>query len=1803
MVSAQCLKYLEEAGLVHSRNKKRCLAMTEDLIDALADSIEAMDPAIFRGRFYPYLEKGAGGRVSSDIAYILISIERTVMGLKLDEAQARFLWPLFHQARTMTMKIQARGGKKPQSAVEGPSEETLSELKNEITERKRVEEELRESERKFRDIAEFTPQVVFEMDARGTVTFANRQAYNIYGYTPEDFDAGINAFDLIHPEDLPRIKSVLRNIAEGALSTGSEYNAVRKDGSTFPVISHSARIMKDGRFVGWRGIIIDITERKGAEEELRQSRQFLQRIADSIPGVIYQFYARPDGEMGLSYLSGSSKEFFGIDANAPDAFEQFLEGLTPSGKEGFLESIREAIAKECDWQFEGEFIKPSGEAMSFTGISSPAKKGNTLLFNGVLLDITARKHAEEKLRESERKFRDIAELSPQAIFEQNADGVITFSNKQGLELFGYTEEDLQKGTVKAMDLFPESERPTVRENLAKIVSGERGTTGYEYTVQRKDGTTFSAIIYTTAIFRNGKLAGFRGVLVDITRLKKTDEELRERERRFRDLAELMPQVIFEMDEKGTITFANKQAFEIFGYSEHDLSGGINAFSLFPAEELPRLTANLQKIAEGERSAGNEYTAYKKDGASFPVIIHVTRIMQEGRLAGYRGIIIDVTEQKRAQRSIEESEKMYRTFFDSTTDFVFLKDEKLHYILVNKALADFFGKKEHEILGMTDFALMPLEGASNCHQTDLKALEAAAVNVSREAVGDRIFETLKFPVEIAKGKTGIGGFIRDITERTMAEEALKSTTEELNMYFTNALDLFCIADTEGFFRRLNNAWETTLGFPLEELEGYRFLDLVHPDDMDATLQALSRLKQQMEVSNFTNRYRCKNGSYRWIEWRSYPAGKQIFAAARDITDRKLAEKALMESEKRLRQIIDLVPHFIFAKDIDGRFILANKAVSDTYGTTVENLIGKTDAQFTPSGEELDRFRSDDMDVISKGITKSIPEETITDSRGAVRFLQTIKIPFTFSGTETPSVLGVSVDITEWKKAQRKIIESEQALRATLAASPIGIGRVRGRIFEWVNEAMHGITGYNLSELVGTSVRFLYETDDEFHRVGEALYRDGQVQTWWARKDSGIREILLQVSPTDNNAYIVTASDITQLKRNEEILRLNESRTQALLRLNQMGDRPLEEITDHTLEESVRLTKSTVGYMAFYDEKEKTLTIRAWSKSVMENCRIKDKLTVYPLEMTGISGEPIRLRKPVIMNDFPAPDPLKKGYPDGHVSIKRYLGVPIFDEEKIVAVIGVANKEEEYDESDINQLTLMMQGMVRFLKQKAAGEALGISESRLRAIIESARDSIFIKDAGLRYIVANRAMSELFGIPIDRIIGSTDKELFGAETGSHIEDVDRKVLRGETIEEEPTKPAGGSMRTFHTIKVPLKNDRGEIVGLCGIARDITERKHLESQLIHSQKMEAIGTLAGGVAHDFNNLLSAIMGYASLLQLKMDRDGPLQSYVAQILLSSEKAANLTQSLLAFSRKQVINLKPLVINDAVEKLHRLLHRLIPEDVEFRIDKTPERLIALGDAGQIDQVIMNLVTNARDSMPQGGKLTIRVDRALINDGFITTHGYGKLGEYALITVSDTGTGMDEKTVEKIFEPFFTTKEVGKGTGLGLSIVYGIVKQHNGFIEVNSRHGKGSSFLVYLPLVWLEPADETAHEEITGGSETILVAEDNDELRALSVNVLKDSGYTILAAGNGAEAVETFRLHRDNIALTILDVVMPKMNGAEAFEAIKELDPSARVIFTSGYTDDIIEERGMDNEKYDFLGKPVTPAALLRKIREVLDRE
>jgi two-component system, cell cycle sensor histidine kinase and response regulator CckA len=411
-------------------------------------------------------------------------------------------------------------------------------------------------------------------------------------------------------------------------------------------------------------------------------------------------------------------------------------------------------------------------------------------------------------------------------------------------------------------------------------------------------------------------------------------------------------------------------------------------------------------------------------------------------------------------------------------------------------------------------------------------------------------------------------------------------------------------------------------------------------------------------------------------------------------------------------------------------------------------------------------------------------------------------------------------------------------------------------------------------------------------------------------------------------------------------------------------------------------------------------------------------------------------------------------------------------------------------------------------------------------------------------------------------------------------------------------------------PVFDEQGSLKKVIHIATDITERrkaeeekKKLESQLIQAQKMEAVGQLAGGIAHDFNNILTAIITYCYFLRMKMEKKDPLSTYVDNILNSSEKAASLIRNLLAFSRKQIINLRPVNLNDIIKNVERILLRVLGEDIELKTEMTDRIVTVMADPVQIEQVLMNLVTNARDAMPDGGALTIRTAVSPRSGDLTNTQDNGKEKMFAVLSVKDTGAGMNEDVKKRIFEPFFTTKKMGKGTGLGLSMVYGIIKQHEGTIDVSSEEGKGTTFMVYLPVAQKTFMDSKT-EDITlikEGKETILLAEDSQEVRASISAILREFGYKVIEAVDGEDMVTKFKRHKNQIQLLILDMIMPKKNGKEAYEEIRKIKPEMQAIFVSGYTADIIHKKGIVEEGLEFILKPVSPILLMKKIREKLD--
>jgi two-component system, cell cycle sensor histidine kinase and response regulator CckA len=666
--------------------------------------------------------------------------------------------------------------------------------------------------------------------------------------------------------------------------------------------------------------------------------------------------------------------------------------------------------------------------------------------------------------------------------------------------------------------------------------------------------------------------------------------------------------------------------------------------------------------------------------------------------------------------------------------------------------------------------------------------------------------------------------------------------------------------------------------------------------------------------------------------------------------------------------------------------------------------------------------------------------------------------------------------------------------------------------------------------------------------------------------------------------------------EEALTLHNTRLQALLDLHLLTDAPHEQVLDFVLEMALKTMESEYCWIGMMDETESALTVERWSKTAMAQCTVANTPNHHPIALAGMWGNCIRKRNVIVVNDYQASHPSKKGIPAGHVAIQRFLVVPVFDGARIVAAAAVANKAKDYTEVDVRSFNSLLNKMWEILSRRQVEEAY-------RVLINNAPMGIFLVQGG-KFKMLNPGC--------EKTTGFSARELLGTDSLSLVHRDYREMVRQKAI--EMLKGKSGLPYEF-----PISTKSGEHIWVIekvtstvyqgnratlGYFLDISEHKRLESQLLQAQKMESVARLAGGVAHDFNNMLGVILGHAEIAKMQVSVTEPLHHNLQEIHKAAERSADLTRQLLAFARQQTVQPQVLDLNRTLAGMLQMLHRLIGEDIDLVWVPGHDLWKVKIDPSQIDQILANLVVNARDAIGGGGKITIETDNVVIGEEYCADHREFVSGEYVLLAVSDDGCGMAQETLAQIFEPFYTTKGVGEGTGLGLATVYGIVKQNDGFINLYSEPGHGTTFKIYLPRCQAEGAQdraETAEKPFPRGSETVLIVEDEKALMEFGKEVLEKLGYTMLIAATPGEAIRLVGEHAGDIHLLITDVVLPEMNGHELAQILIAMKPRLKCLYMSGYTANVIAHRGVLDEGVTFIQKPFSVKTLAAKVREVLE--
>ncbi len=847
----------------------------------------------------------------------------------------------------------------------------------------------------------------------------------------------------------------------------------------------------------------------------------------------------------------------------------------------------------------------------------------------------------------------------------------------------------------------------------------------------------------------------------------------------------------------------------------------------------------------------------------------------------------------------------------------------------------------------------------------------------------------------------------------------------------------------------------------------------------------------------------------------------------------------------------------------------------------------------------------LDTVSPG--RPVNVETVRCRKdGTTVHVSMLAAPITI-GEDTAGMYLIFRNITEQKRAEEALRESEAKFRAVAETAPIAIYIHDGSQFLYLNPASEQISGYTRAELIALGLWGIAHPEyaAALRERTSARLRGKSVvsryefpiiaksgETRWLDFSAGV------IRFAGSQAILATAADITERKRAEAL-------QAALYRIAETA-RQAEELAElypaiHRIVAELMYAKNL--YIALYDEQTKLLHFPYFVDQ-------EDPVPSPKPLGRGLTEFVLRTGEPQLVT----PDRFEELVGHGDVeSIGApsldWVGVPLKRGETAFGVLVVQTYEPNvrYGDKEKEILTFVSQHVAGAIEHKRSQERLRESEMRYRSLVQSAVYGIYRSSAVEdRFLDVNPAVVAMLGYSSAQEVLALklSRDVYwDAEEHSRLLDAqhDRERVEGMQVR---WRRKNGSPITVRLSGRSIRDEHGEPVAFEMIAEDVTERAALELQLVQSQKMEAVGRLAGGVAHDFNNLLTVITGYGELMLGELRADDPMRGEVEEIQKAADRAASLTRQLLAFSRRQVLAPKIMDLNSAVSNMDKLLRRLLGEDVELNTLLDPSLGRVKADPGQIEQVVMNLAVNARDAMPSGGKLTIETANLDLDSFYAREHVKVMAGPYVMLAVSDTGVGMDSETQAHIFEPFFTTKAQGKGTGLGLSTVYGIVKQSGGYIWVYSESGRGTTFKVYLPRV-SEEADAGAsggpEHETHRGTETVLLVEDEDGVRALIRQILTKNGYQVLEARRAEEALMLAEGHNGPLHLLLTDVVLARMSGRELAHQLSPKRPEMQVIFMSGYTDEAIVHHGILRPGAMFLQKPFTTDGLMHKVREVLD--
>lgn len=1399
----------------------------------------------------------------------------------------------------------------------------------------------------------------------------------------------------------------------------------------------------------------------------------------------------------------------------------------------------------------------------------------TVLICWVFLNLETHQNTVSALQESEAKYRTLVENIPMSVFIKDRNFRFISANENfENELNIRANEAIGKTDY---DFFPKEYADKYRADDERILT--QGVTEQIEETFFKDGQQRWMQVFKTPVRDDrGHITGLLGIFWDITERRSAQQKLRENERFLNDILSTIQDGVCVLNPDLTIRYANP-VMEAWYADRMPLVGAkchhCYHLSDRPCAPCPSLRCMESKQVEFDIVPGPSDSAIQwVEVYSYPMIDEET-----GEIMGVIEFVRDISQRKLAEDELLQSEALLR-----------IAGELAHLGGWSANLIENRVIWSDEVAGIHEmpagYSPTVEEGirfyAPECRERIKQVYSACAregVPYDEEmqivtANGRRVWvRTIGIAERDPSGAIVrvLGGF-QDITERKKAEEALRHSYDLMRYIIEHNRSAIAVHDRDLNYIFVSQRYLNDFRVKDQDIIGKHHYD-VFPDLPQKWRDVHQRALAGEVLSAEDDPFYRDDGTVDWTRWECRPwyeasgAIGGIIIYTEVITERKRMEDALRQSEENYRKLFEEHAAVKLLVDPDtGNIINANEAAARFYGWPRERLKSMKISEInTLSAEE-----------IQKGMERAKANQCIHfDFRhrladGSIRDVSVFSSKITINGKEL--LHSIIHDVTEGKRAEEALRQSEYRYRSLLNdVSWVAVQGYspEGEVRYW-NKASETVYGYSAEEALGKNLLDLIippEMRDEVKQAVAHMVATGQsippAELQLMRKD-GTRvsvfshHAVIDIPGVGKEIFCIDI-DLTQQKRSEEELRKAKTNLEIALDAGRLGDWYGDLITGELV-----WSKRCKAIFGLPPDAEVDF------ERFIELIHPDDRVRVQEEVNRAIEnrGE-YKSEKRII-------------WPDGSIHWNYSRGCVICDE--------------------TGTPTLLAGVTIDITERKRAEEEL----RKLSRVIEQSSTSVTITDLSGAIEYVNPRFTEMTGYTLDEVRGKNSRILKSGETPmeTYTELWERitsgRVWRGELH----NKGKDGTLYWVRAVIAPVLDESGATTHYVAMKENITNEKTLEAQLLQAQKMESVGRLAGGVAHDFNNMLCVIIGYAQMAKDKLTPDDRLHFQISEILKAAQRSSDITQQLLAFARKQTVSPKIVDLNQLINDMLKMLGRLIGENIRLRWMPGASIWQVKIDPAQIDQILMNLVVNARDAIRDVGSITIETANAVIDESYCEKHAGFKPGFFVALTVSDDGCGIKKELLPHLFEPFYTTKGVGEGTGLGLATVYGIVKQNEGFINVYSELEKGSSFRIYIPRFLSDKASHTSKESVRTlqrGTETVLIVEDEDSILELAEAILEDMGYNVLTADSPEAAIRLVEGFNDTIHLLITDMIMPGMNGKQLADRLTALQPEMKRIYMSGYTANVIAHHGVLDEGIHFLQKPFSLKSLVDIVREALD--